>query len=133
LTAENRLLKIQEQRYEHALSEHEGKQAKLPKIIKSYEEDIRTLKNRVRQMKTSFTEMENRYKSQTNELLILQKQHTHLLSLSKKEEHSKKNELHDRLEEAHNTIKQQQNEILVILNDMVYRRIICLNKCTFLF
>jgi len=114
------LLKIREKRYEHALSIHDGKQAKLPQIIKSYEEDIRTLKYRIRQMKTSFTEMESRYKSQTNELLILQNQHTHFLSLPKKEEHSKINKLNDRLEEAYNTIEQQQNEILVILNDIWY-------------
>jgi len=64
--------------------------------------------------------MESRYKSQTNELLVLQNQRTRNLTLPKKEEHSKINKLNDRLAEAYNTIEQQQNEILVILNDIWY-------------
>jgi len=116
LITENRLLKTLGKRHENALSMYEGKQAKLPQIIKSYEEDIRTLQNRIRQMKTSHKEMENRYKSQNNELLILQKQYKHLLSLSQNKELNKKEKLNDQLEEAHKTIKQQQTEIQVIKN-----------------
>jgi len=125
LTTENRLLKTLEKRHENALSVYEGKQAKLPQVIKSYEEDIRTLQNKIHQMKTSYKELENRYKSQSNELLILQKQYKHLLSLSKNKELSKKKKIHDQLEEAHNTIKQQQSQIQVILNDMFYKHKIC--------
>jgi len=71
--------------------------------------------------------MENRYKSQTKELIISQNRHTHILNLPKKEEQSNINRLHDRLEEAYKTIEQQKNEIMVILNKMVYRHIICLD------
>lgn len=115
MITENRLLKKLGKRHENALSVYEGEQAKLPQLVKSYEEDIRTLQNRIRQLKISFKEMENRYKSQSNELLVLQKQHKHLLSLTKNKELSKKEELWNQLEEAHNTIKRQQCEIQVIL------------------
>lgn len=92
---------------------YEGKQAKLPQIIKSYEDDIRILQSRIHQMKISYKEMENRYKSQSTEFLVLQKQYKHLLNLSKNKELSKREKLFDQLEEARHTIKQQDNKIQV--------------------
>jgi lebercilin len=115
LIVENRLLKTLEKRQENALSMYEGKQAKLPQAIKSYEEEIRTLKSQIRQIKISFKEMENRYKSQNIELIALQKQYKHLLSLSQNKQLSKKENLSDQLEEAQNTIKKQDDKILVNL------------------
>lgn len=108
-------MKTLEKRHENALSMYEGKHAKLPQIMKSYEEDIRILQSRIHQMKISYTEMENRYKSQSTELLVLQKQHKHLLDLSKNKQLSKREKLSVQLEEAQNTIKQQHNEIQVNL------------------
>lgn len=115
MIAENRLLKTLEKRHENALSMYEGKQAKLPQVMKSYEEDVRMLQSRIRQMKIAYKEMENRYKSQSTELLALQKQHKHLLDLSKNKQLSKREKLTDQLEEAQNTIKQQHNTIQVNL------------------
>lgn len=106
-------MKTLEKRQENALSIYEGKQAKLPQIIKSYEEDIRTLQSQIRQMKIAYKEMENRYKSQSNELLSLKKQHNHLLSLSKNKELNKREKLYDELEDAKNTIRQQDKKIQV--------------------
>lgn len=94
---------------------YEGKQAKLPQVIKSYEDDIRILQSRIRQMKISYKEMENRYKSQSTEFLVLQKQYKHILNLSKNKELSKREKLSDQLEEAQHTIKQQDNKIQVNL------------------
>lgn len=108
-------MKTLEKRQENALSMYEGKQAKLPQIIKSYDEDIRTLQSQIRQMKIAYKEIENRYKSQSNELISLQKQYKHLLSLSKNKELSKREKLYDELEEAKNTIKQQDKKIQVNL------------------
>lgn len=112
---ENRLLKTLEKRHEKALSLYEGKQAKLPQVIKTYEEDIRMLQSRIRQIKISFNEMENRYKSQSTELMVIQKQYTHLLALSKNKQLRKREKLSDQLEEAQNIIKQQDNKIQVNL------------------
>lgn len=112
---ENRLLKTLEKRHENALSVYEGSQAKLPQVMKSYEEDIRTLQSQIRKMKTSYTELEKRYRSQSSELLVLQKQHKHLLELSKDKQLIKKEKLSQRLEEAQNIIKQQENQIQVNL------------------
>lgn len=92
---------------------YEGKKAKLPQVIKSYEEDIRMLQSQIRQMKISYKEIENRYKSQSNELLSLQKKHKHLLSLSKNKELSKREKLYNELEDAKSTIRQQDKKIQV--------------------
>lgn len=113
---ENRSLKTIEKRHENALSMYEGKQAKLPQVIKSYEDDIRMLQSRIRQMKISYKEMENRYKSQSTEFLVLQKQYKHLLNLSKNKELSKREKLSNQLNEAQQTIKGQDNKIQVNVN-----------------
>lgn len=107
-------MKTLERRHENALSVYEGTQAKLPQMIKSYEEDIRLLQGRIRQMKISHKEMENRYRSQSTELLALQKQHRHLLDLSKNKQLSKREKLSHQLEEAQNIIKQQDTKIQVV-------------------
>lgn len=113
--AENRLLKTMEKRHESALSVYEGKQAKLPQIIKSYDEEIRTLQTRIRQMKISYKEMENRYKSQSNELIIIKKQYKHLLDLSRNKHLSKREKLSDQLDEAQIIMKERDNKIQVNL------------------
>ncbi|XP_060837852.1 CAP-Gly domain-containing linker protein 1-like isoform X2 [Rhopalosiphum padi] len=118
LIVENRLLKTLEKRQENALSMYEGKQAKLPQAIKSYEEEIRTLKSQIRQIKISFKEMENRYKSQNIELIALHKQYKHLLSLSQNKQLSKKENLSDQLEEAQSTIKKQDDKILNVMKKL---------------
>jgi len=94
---------------------YEGKQAKLPQTIKSYEEEIRTLKSKISHIKISFKEMENRYKSQSIELIVLQKRYTHLLGLSQNKQLSKKENLSNLLEEAQNTIRIKDDTILVNL------------------
>ncbi|VVC25213.1 Lebercilin domain [Cinara cedri] len=118
LIIENRLLKTLEKRHEKALSLYEGKQAKLPQVIKTYEEDNRILQNRIRQMKISYNEMENRYKSQSNELIVIQKQHRHLLDLSKNKQLSKREKLSNQLEEAQNIIKEQDNKIQKLMKQL---------------
>lgn len=110
---ENRLLKTLEKRHENALLMYEGKQAKLPQVIKSYDEDIRMLQSRIRQMKISHKEMENRYKSQSNELIILKKQYKHLLDLSQNKQLGKREKLSDQLAEAQIIIKERDNKIQV--------------------
>jgi len=94
---------------------YEGKQAKLPQVIKSYEDEIHTLKSQIRHIKIAFKEMENRYKAQNIELISLEKQYKHLLGLSQNKQLSKKEKLSDQLEEAQNTIKKQDDKILVNL------------------
>lgn len=110
---ENRLLKTLGKRHENALSMYEGRQAKLPQVIKSYDEDIRMLQSRIRQMKISYKEMENRYKSQSNELIVLKKQYKHLLDLSHNKQLGKREKLSDQLEEAQIIIKERDNKIQV--------------------
>lgn len=110
---ENRLLKTLGKRHENALSMYEGRQAKLPQVIKSYDEDIRMLQSRIRQMKISYKEMENRYKSQSNELIVLKKQYKHLLDLSHNKQLGEREKLSDQLEEAQIIIKERDNKIQV--------------------
>ncbi|XP_022177774.1 lebercilin isoform X2 [Myzus persicae] len=118
LIVENRLLKTLEKRYENALSRYEGKQAKLPQAIKSYEEEIRTLNSQICNFKIALKEMENRYKSQNIESIALQKRYKHLLILSQNKQLSKKEKLSDQLEEALSTIKKQDDKILNIMKKL---------------
>jgi len=115
LIVENRLLKTLEKRHENALSMYEGKQAKLPQAIKSYEEEIRSLNSQICNLKIQLKEMENRYKSQNIESIALQKRYKHLLSLSQNKQLSKKEKLSNQLEEAQSTIQKQNDKILVNL------------------
>ncbi|XP_008183073.1 DNA repair protein RAD50-like isoform X1 [Acyrthosiphon pisum] len=118
LIVENRLLKTFEKRHENALSMYEGKQAKLPQVIKSYEDEIRTLKSQMRHIKIAFKEMENRYKTQNIELISLEKQYKHILGLSQNKQLIKKEKLSDQLEEAQSTIKKQDDKILNITKNL---------------
>ncbi|XP_050431153.1 lebercilin-like [Adelges cooleyi] len=111
LITENRLLKTMEKRQEHALSLYEGAQAKLPQMIKSFSEDIRMLKSQLKQMKSAYKELENRYRSQSTELLIVQKQHKHLLDLSKNKHLTGRDKLSKQLADAQNTLLQQEKKI----------------------
>ncbi|XP_050422993.1 lebercilin-like [Adelges cooleyi] len=111
LITENRLLKTMEKRQEHALSLYEGAQAKLPQMIKSFSEDVRTLKSQLKQMKSAYKELENRYRSQSTELLIVQKQHKHLLDLSKNKHLAERDKLSKQLADARNTLLQQEKKI----------------------
>jgi len=133
LTTENRSLKVQQRRNERALAQYESKQNKQSQMIKLFKEDISTLKKEIRQMNKSYMEMESNYRLQANQLFVLRKQHTRLSGLSKDERQITAHELHDRLEVAYRIIEYQQSKIMVILNYMVYKHIICLSKCTFLF
>lgn len=97
-----------EKRQENALSKYEGTHAQLPQVIKSYSEDIRSLQTRLRYMKTSYRELENRNRLINNELLDVQKQHKHLLDLTKNKQLGEREKLSNLLEEAENTIKKQE-------------------------
>ena len=107
---ENRILKMMEKRQENALSKYEGTHAKLPQVIKSYSEDIRSLQTRLRHMKSSYRELENRNSLISAELLDVQKQHKHLLDLTKNKQLGEREKLSNQLEEAENTIKQQETK-----------------------
>jgi len=107
---ENRLLKIMERRQENALSKYEGTHAQLPQVIKSYSADIRTLQTRLKTMKNSYRELEDRNRLISTELLDVQKQHKHLLDLTKNKQLGEREKLSNQLEEAENIIKQQETK-----------------------
>lgn len=111
--SENRILKMMEKRQENALSKYEGTHAKLPQVIKSYSEDIRSLQTRLRYMKSSYRELENRNRLISTKLLDVQKEHKHLLDLTKNKQLGEREKLSNQLEEAENIIKQQETKIQV--------------------
>jgi len=108
--SENRILKKMEKRQENALSKYEGTHAQLPQVIQSYSGDIRTLQARLRYMKSSYRELENRNQLISTELLDVQKQYKHLLDLTKNKQLGEREKLSNQLEEAENTIKQQETK-----------------------
>lgn len=111
--SENRILKRMEKRQENALSKYEGTHAQLPQVIKSYSEDIRTLQTRIRYMKNSYRNLENRNRLISTKLLDVQKQNKHLLDLDKNKQLGEREKLSNQLEEAENIIKQQETKIQV--------------------
>lgn len=110
LTSENQILKKIDRRLENALSKYEGPHAQLPLVVRSYDEDIRSLQTRLRSVKVSYRELENRYRAQGAELLAVQKQHKHLLDLTKNKQLGEREKLSNQLEEAENKIKKLENK-----------------------
>lgn len=110
---EIRRLKMMERRQENALSKYEGTHAQLPQVIKSYSEDIRSLQTRLKYMKNSNRDLENRNRLISTELFDVQKQHKHLLDLTKNKQLGEREKLSNQLEEAENIIKQQETKYQV--------------------
>lgn len=110
LMAENHMLKTIEKRQETALSKYEATHAQLPQVIKSYGEDLRTLQNRLRQTKAAYRQLEQNYRLQSSSLSSIQKQHKHLLDLTKNKQLGEREKLSNQLEEAENTIKQLEKK-----------------------
>jgi len=110
---EIRLLKMMERRQENALSKYEGTHAQLPQVIKSYSEDIRSLQTRLKYMKNSNRDLENKNRLISTELFDVQKQHKHLLDLTKNKQLGEREKLSNQLEEAENIIKQQETKYQV--------------------
>lgn len=102
-----------ERRQENALSKYEGTHAQLPQVIKSYSEDIRSLQTRLKYMKNSNRDLENRNRLISTELFDVQKQHKHLLDLTKNKQLGEREKLSNQLEEAENIIKQQETKYQV--------------------
>lgn len=107
------MLRVAEKRQEVTLSKYEGTHAQLPLIIKSYSEDIRTLQTRLRRTKGSYRKLEKQYRSQTAELIAMQKEHKHLLDLTKNKQLGERERLSNQLEEAEYTIKEQEKKVQV--------------------
>ncbi|KAE9533695.1 hypothetical protein AGLY_009044 [Aphis glycines] len=118
LMNEIRLLKMMERRQENALSKYEGTHAQLPQVIKSYSEDIRSLQTRLKYMKNSNRDLENRNRLISTELFDVQKQHKHLLDLTKNKQLGEREKLSNQLEEAENIIKQQETKYQNIINKL---------------
>lgn len=114
---ENQDLKMMERRQGDALFKYEETHAQLPQVIKSYSEDIRLLQTRVRQMKKSYRDLENSYRTQTAELQAVQRQYKHMLDLTKNKQLGEREKLSNQLEDAEITIKQQQKKIQVNLGN----------------
>lgn len=107
------MLRVAEKRQEVTLSKYESTHAQLPLIIKSYSEDIRTLQTRLRRTKGSYRKLENQYRSQNAELMAMQKEHKHLLDLTKNKQLGERERLSNQLEEAEYTIKEQEKKLQV--------------------
>lgn len=114
---ENRTLKTIEKRQEVALSKYEGTHAKLPQVIRSYSEDIRTLQTQLRCSKDSYKQLENRNRNLSAELAVVQKQYKHLLDLTKNKQLCDREKLSSQLEVAENTVKEHEKTIQVSLKN----------------
>lgn len=102
-----------EKRQEVALSKYEGTHARLPQVIRSFSEDIRTLQTQLRCSKASYRQLEDRHRNQSAELAAVQKKYKHLLDLTKNKQLSDREKLSHQLEVAENTVKEQEKKIQV--------------------
>lgn len=100
-------------RLDNALSKYEGTHSQLPLLVRTYDEDIRTLQTRLRRTKKSYRELENQHRLQSDELLAVKKDNKHLFDLTKNKQLGEREKLSNQLEEAENTIKQQEVKIQV--------------------
>lgn len=110
-----------EKRQECALSKYEGSHAQLPQIIKSYAEDMHSLQIRLRRKKSSYRELENRYRIQSAELMVVHKDFKHLMDLSKNKQLGEREKLSNKLEKAEYTIIQQEKKIQVSTFLVIYK------------
>lgn len=99
-----------ERRQENALAKYEGTHAQLPQVIRSYGDDLRVLQTRLRRDKTAYRMLENRHRELGAELSTVQKQHKHLLDLTKNKQLAEREKLSNQLEEAENKIKQLEKK-----------------------
>lgn len=110
LKAENVIFKMMEKRQETALSKYEGTHAQLPQVIMSYGEDLRTLQIRLRRTKAAYRRLEEEHRLRGAELSAVQKQHKHLLDLTKNKQLGEREKLSNQLEDAENAIKKLEKK-----------------------
>ncbi|KAK7866030.1 hypothetical protein R5R35_008543 [Gryllus longicercus] len=119
LSTENRILRTLQKRQDMALKKYEGTQAELPQLIRSHNEEVRTLKTKLKQVKNQCKELDNNLKMRETELSALQEQHRHLIKLSKNKHLGEREQLQQQLEHMQDLLKEQDKKIQVLTRKLM--------------
>lgn len=93
---------------------YEGKNAELPRLIKSHEEEIRILQGLNKQLKKSLKETTEQLKAKDEELNHVKEQLKHILSLTKDKNLLEREKLAEIVEELQEDLKKSSNQVSVL-------------------
>ncbi|KAL0266241.1 UNVERIFIED_CONTAM: hypothetical protein PYX00_008846 [Menopon gallinae] len=114
LINENRILKNLQKRQEGALRKYEGNHAELPQLIRSHNEEIRTLKASNKSIKAQLKECNGKLKERENELEALRESHNKLKKLSNDKNLLEREKLQKKLDELQEIVKEQDDKIQLL-------------------
>lgn len=114
LINENRILRNLQKRQEGALKKYEGNHAELPQLIRSHNEEIRTLKATNKIIKAQLRDANTKLKERENELENLRDNYNKLKKLSSEKNLMERDKLQKKVEEMQEVIKEQDEKIQVL-------------------
>ncbi|KAK6641857.1 hypothetical protein RUM44_013575 [Polyplax serrata] len=114
LINENRILRNMQKRQEGALKRYEGNHAELPQLIRSHNEEIRTLKASNKQIKVQLRESNTKLKEREAELETLRDNYTKLKKLSTEKNLLDREKLQKKVDDLQEVIKEQEEKIQVL-------------------
>ncbi|XP_050426232.1 GRIP1-associated protein 1-like isoform X2 [Adelges cooleyi] len=110
LKAENRQLKEWHRRYEQTILRYGDTSVTLQHIICTYKDDLRMMQKRTRELNSQLRQTRAINENLTSELAALQKEHKHLLDLSKNKQLEEREKLSNNLEESIGVIKELEKK-----------------------
>ncbi|XP_066995017.2 putative leucine-rich repeat-containing protein DDB_G0290503 isoform X2 [Anabrus simplex] len=114
LAAENRALRTLQKRQEVLLKRYESKQAALPQIMHSYEEEVRILSSRLKQARAQIRTLEERLRTRDNELSSLKDKCHHLEELSQSKHLRQREQLQQRLELLQDQLHEKEKTVQLL-------------------
>ncbi|KAK5646012.1 hypothetical protein RI129_004476 [Pyrocoelia pectoralis] len=111
LQQENRALRNLQNRQDKALLKYEGTNADLPRLLKSYEEDIRILTTKIKGLRKSLKDVSEQLKSKDEELANVREQLRNLTALTKNKHLGERQMLSEQVEDLKDKLKRCDEQI----------------------
>ncbi|XP_031342290.1 lebercilin-like [Photinus pyralis] len=111
LQQENRALRNLQSRQDKALSRYEGTNADLPRLLKSYEEDIRVLATKNKALRKTIKDVSDQLKTKDEELANVRMQLRSLTVLTKNKHLGERQMLTDQVEDLKEKLKGSDEQI----------------------
>ncbi|XP_018319467.1 lebercilin-like protein [Agrilus planipennis] len=111
LQQENRALKTLQARQEKALAKYEGTNAELPRLLQSYEEEVRILQSKNKTLRKGLKEAGEQLKAKDEEISNLREQLKHLTNLSKDRHLEEREKLAEQIDELKLKLHKSEEEI----------------------
>ncbi|KAF5288715.1 hypothetical protein FQA39_LY15287 [Lamprigera yunnana] len=123
LQKENRALRNLQTRQDKALSKYEGTNADLPKLLKTYEEDIRMLTTKNKTLRKSVKESNEQLKTKDEEIMGVREQLKNLMALTKNKNLGERHMLSEQVDDLKDQLKSRDDRI-----NMLNRKILLEEK-----